>query len=218
MEAAARTVEDFREVQKQWNRLDENRERRERRYEVCRPNEMMLHWDKVNEDDENGIIRNDFDVIIPRPLERLWWRQIISGDFIDTIYDNADEVWQLVEDREISALLKALKPKQKDVLFLSAVRSCTPQQIACYRDKTDRAVRKLLTKTLADLRKKLAPIIREQLENDSPDMTYAKRCFLERYENSILDNAEGEMYNSNILSEIKGYVSNLLNTTFGGTQ
>ena len=145
----------------------------------------------------------------------------MRGEFHSLIYDNADEIWQLVEDETISALLKALKSKQKDVLFLSAVRSSTPQQIACYHEKTDRAVRKLLAKTLASLRDKLAPIIREQIEIDSLDMTYAKRCFLERYdkgEMTVLDNAGDELYNGNILSEIKDYVSGWLNSVGGVTK
>ena len=192
-------------MQKQWNRLDENRERRERRYEIRR-NENTLGLDY------NG------GIIFPAPMLHPSWREAMRGDFLPLIYDNAEDMYLLVEDEAISALLKALKPKQKDVLFLTAVRHCTPKQIACYRDKTDRAVRKLLAKTLASLRDKLAPIIREQLENDSPDMTYAKRCFLERYDENALDNAEDEMYNSNMLREIKGYVANIFNLTFGGTQ
>ena len=183
MEDAARTVEDFKAVVKQWNHLDDNRERRERNHEIGRPNEEMLHWDKVNANDEKGKLRSVFGAIIPRPLEHPWWRQLIQGDFIDTIYDNAEDTWQLVEDADISVRLKDLTKRQKVVVFLSAVRQCTPQQIACYQDKTDRGVRKLLTAALERIREKLAPIIQEQIKADFYGMTWAKRQFLEWYDN-----------------------------------
>ena len=105
------------------------------------------------------------------------------------IYDNANEVWQLVTDKDICAQLKALTEKQKVVVFLSEVRSCSPQQIACYQDKTDRAVRKLLTAAIENIHDKLAPIIREQIKSCAPEMTKEKRLFIERYEkdNPLID-------------------------------
>lgn len=194
MEDAARTVGDFKEVVKQWNHLDDNRERRERYNEVSRPNETMLHWDKVNASDEKGRLISVFGVVIPPPLNHPYWRQLIQGDFIDTIYDNAEEIWQLVEDTDISAQLKDLTDKQKIVIFLRAVRQCTPQQIACYKGKTDRAIRKHLTATLERIREKLVPIIREQIKAELPDITLWKRQFLDLYgnEKASLDKDKNE--------------------------
>jgi len=195
MEDAARTESDFKAIIKQWNHLDENRERRERDHEIGRPNEDMLHWDRQNENDEKGRMKTELDVVIPRPLENMWWRQQLRGDFLDTIYDNSLEMWQLIEDWDIAALVKNLTTKQKDVLFLSAIRLCSSVQIACYHDKTDRAVRKLLVAALEAIRSKLAPIIQEQIDNEYPSMTIAKHEFLAWYdkENIVsLDSDNGE--------------------------
>ena len=85
MEDAARTEEDFQAVVAQWDHLDANRERRERNHEIGRPNEEMLHWDRVNENDEKGRLRGSFGAVIPLPLQHPWWRQLIRGDFIDAI-------------------------------------------------------------------------------------------------------------------------------------
>ena len=148
MEDAARTEDDFKAVVKQWNHNDRNRERRERYWEIGRPNEEMLRWDKISENDEKGRIKEGLDVVIPRPLEHQYWRQLMRGDFIDTIYDNALEMWQLIEDWDMATLVKILTDKQKEVLFLRVVRLCTAAQIACCHDKTDRAVRKLLAAAL----------------------------------------------------------------------
>jgi len=195
IEDAARTEDDFKAVIKQWNHNDRNRERRERDHEIGRPNEDMLHWDRLNENDEKGRMKTELDVVIPRPLENMWWRQQLRGDFLDTIYDNVIEMWQLIEDWDIASLVKNLTNKQKDVLFLSAVRLCSSAQIACYHDKTDRAVRKLLASALESIRSKLAPLIQEQIDNEYPSMTIAKREFMAWYETkntAAIDSDGGE--------------------------
>jgi len=194
MEDAARTEEDFKVVVKQWNHLDKNAERRKRDHEIGRASEEMLHWDRVGENDEKGRMKEGLDTVIGRPLEHPWWRQQIRGDFIDIIYDNAGDMWQLIEDQDISDPVKSLTNKQKQVLFFSAVRLCSSAQIGCYQDKTDRAVRKLLAAALGSIREKLAALIREQLETECPHMTLAKREFLLWHDNqkAALDSGKGE--------------------------
>jgi len=194
LEDAARTVSDFREVQKQWDNRDKNQRKRVDRREIGRPNEMMLHWDKENASDEKGILKSEFRAVIPRPLEHHWWRQLIRGDFIDTIYDNADEIWQLVTDQSISSILKDFTKKQKEVLFARIVRLCPAEQVACCFDKTDRAVRKLLVATLEKAREELAPIIRKQVETKAPNLTFRKKRFLEWYDDEkiVLDKDKNE--------------------------
>ena len=182
MEDAARTEDDFKKVITQWNHNDKNRERKERYWEKARPNETMLHWDKEYENDEEGRIKEGLDTVIPPPLQHHWWRQLMRGDFIDTIYDNALEMWQLIGDWDIASLVKGLTDKQKEVLFLRAVRLCTAAQIAICHGKTDRAVRKLLAAAFDSIRDKLAPLIREQIEAGHPQMTLAKREFLKWYD------------------------------------
>lgn len=169
MEDAARTVEDFQEVIKQWDSLDENRERKERFHEIARDETLL----ELNYSD---------GLVFPAPIAHSAWQEAMKGDFIEMIYDNPEEIWQLVEDWDVYIELVALTKKQKEVLFLIAVRMCTPQQIACYKDQTDRAVRKLLAATLTAMRGNLAESIREQIAVGMPDMTLAKRQFLEWYE------------------------------------
>jgi DNA-directed RNA polymerase specialized sigma24 family protein len=170
VENAARTVEDFQAVIKLWDDLDENRERKERAHEERR-DKMPL---------EDG--RKKDGLVFPTPFANPTEQAALMGDFIDMIYDNANEIWQLVEDWDVFIELKELKTRQKEVLFLTAVRLCTPQQIACYKDQTDRAVRKLLAATLAAIRGKLAESIREQIWVGMADMTLTKRQFLEWYD------------------------------------
>ena len=117
------------------------------------------------------------------------------------IYENAEDMWQLVEDWDVSMELQNLRGKQKDVVFLSAVRLCTPQQIACYKDQTDRGVRKLLAAALDSMRGYLAPVIRWQIQTEQPEATFAKRQFLDWYENQNCDFDSGKIALDNCKQE-----------------
>jgi hypothetical protein len=142
----------------------------------------MLHWDKENENDEKGRLRGWLNIVIPRPLEHHYWRQLMHGDFHDTIYDNPMELWQLIGDWDIALPVKNLTDKQKAVLFQRAVRLCSTAQIALCYNRTDRSVRKLFAATLSCIRENLAPLIREQIMTGFPQMTPAKREFLAWYD------------------------------------
>jgi DNA-directed RNA polymerase specialized sigma24 family protein len=142
-EKAARTDEDFHALTRMYDKFDENRERRERYNEILCPT--------------NEVLSNDYNysTVIPPPLSDPYWRKLMRGDFISAIYDNADEIWQIISDWRIGIHIKNLPPKQREVLFLKAVRLCTAEQIACYTDKTARGVRKLLAAALERIRSRL---------------------------------------------------------------
>jgi hypothetical protein len=179
MEEAARTVNDYEQVLAQWNHNEENDARRYRDHEVMRT--------------EYTFQRGYSDgMIFPVPISHPAWREAMRGDFLSMIYDNAEESWQLVEDKDIALLLKSLTHKQKEVLYDSVVLLCTAERIGYYQGKTDRAVRKLLAVTLERIRANLALIIRKQIESNVPDMTLNKRKFLERYEKETNYKQEGE--------------------------
>jgi len=196
MEDAARTEKDFKEVVKQWNHLDRNRERKERYNEIARPNAEMLHWDKINEslDHEKGKLKPGLDTVIPPPLEHQWWRQQLRGDFIDTIFDCPHELNELVTDAAISMLLRGLSDNHKEVLYYSAVRLYSNVRIANLREQTDRNIRKTLALLLKNFRGKLALQIREKIESGL-SITPAQRDFLYWHENekaAAIDSGDGE--------------------------
>ena len=65
MEEAARTEEDFKAVVAQWDKLDENRERKERYHEMGR-----TEW--------TIILGYKDGLIIPEPISHMAWREIIK--------------------------------------------------------------------------------------------------------------------------------------------
>ena len=233
LENSARTAEEYQEVVDVYNKLDANRERRERYHEI-RQGEYMVQYagskrsgykliyaerdtkdtsvtidkevndmsavsaaikregkppdteikEKPNKYTKKESSKNyvyDEGAIIPPPLCHPYWRELMRGDFISYIFDNFLEMWQIIGDWKVGSLLRyELTDKQKEALFLSAVRLATTEQIGCYTGKTDRAVRRLLAAALVNIREPLAGMIQKRLDGELP-VTLEKRRFLEWY-------------------------------------
>jgi DNA-directed RNA polymerase specialized sigma24 family protein len=168
IENAARTTGEFQEVSEWYDKLDANRERKERDHEIlCETREVF------SRDYTNG-------TVIPPPLALPYWRELMRGDFISTIFDNSDEIWQVFGDWQVGRLIKELTVKQRDALFRSAVRQCSAEQIAICTDKTKRGVNKLIAASLDYIRPRLAARIKARLDDDLP-VTLEKRRFYEWY-------------------------------------
>ena len=217
LENSARTVDEFQEVVDMYDKLDANRERRERYNEIrqaeytmqyagSKRNGYKLTFTKTAQEEkpaEEG--RDDADekagaksnryqkkessrnfvynegAIIPPPLCHPYWKELMRGDFISYIFDNYMEVWQIIGDGQVSRLYRhELTDKQKEALFLSAVRLASTEQIGCYTDKSDRAVRRLIAAALEKIRKPLAVLIQNRLDGKLP-VTLEKQRFLEWY-------------------------------------
>ena len=117
------------------------------------------------------------------------WVLIKRGNYLDIIFDRAEEMHQLIEDFDISKLVEALREKPKEVLYLSAIRFYTIQQIALVRGCTDRNVLKMKTKMLDGLRKSLSEKLHIRIENGGV-ITTSQRYFLEKY--SKTESEEGD--------------------------
>jgi hypothetical protein len=219
IENAARTTGDFQEVCEWYDKLDANRERRER-YNEIRQGEYNLQYtgnkrngykltyseigkkeefpDNAQEDKSSETGQGEKSgkskkkessknyyysdgAIIPPPLMAEYWRELMSGDFISTIYDDAEKIWQVFGDWQVGRLIKALTVKQRDTLFRSAVRGCPSELIAECTGKTKRGVNKLLAAALKYIRSLLAERIRARLDAELP-VTLEKRQFLEWYD------------------------------------
>ena len=179
MEDAARTENDFNGVIELWDKLDDNRERKERDHEVARADEIMLYWDTVNKESGSGEIRLDLEIIIPPPFLCKWWKQILRGEFIDYLYCDPDYMWQVVEDWDVSKQLKYLSMKQRDIVYLIALKGYKTKRVAKLQSKTERAIRKLYVTAIIKMRKNLSEIITKQIEAGYIHMTWDKRKFLE---------------------------------------
>lgn len=176
LEDAARTQNDFQKIVEWWDRLDENRERRERYHEILRSgDDVPLDYGAPKE-----------GMFFPANLNRALTKQIQRGDFLDAIFNCPYELHELVTDVGISAILKALKEDQKELLFLWAVRLYSSSKIAAIRGQSDRNIRKVRTTMLKQIQKKLLTVIQEKAREELP-LTLEEKAFLQKNGKTALD-------------------------------
>lgn len=170
MEDAARTPADFDAIIRQWDKLDANRERKERYHEMLR-NGMDYPLDYGAAED---------GVNFPANMNHAIAREIRKGDFLDAIFFCPFEIHQLVTEEYISEILADLKDEHKELLFLLAVCQYSTARIANIRDQSDRNIRKVRTTILKKLYKKVLTALKEKVDAGVP-MTLEEKAFWEEY-------------------------------------
>ena len=143
LEDAARTQRDFENVIAWWDKLDANRERRERYHELSRSgDDVPLDY---------GASANE--LFFPDTLNDVLEKQIRKGDFIDAIFYCPYDIHELVTEEYLSEILLELKEDHKELLFLWAVRLFSSTRIAAIRQQSDRNIRKIRNTMMKKIRK-----------------------------------------------------------------
>ena len=168
LEDAARTQRDFENVIAWWDKLDANRERRERYHELSRSgDDVPLDY---------GASANE--LYFPDTLNDVLEKLIRKGDFIDAIFDCPYDIHELVTEEYLSQILLELSEDHKELLFLCAVKLFSSTKVAAIRQQSDRNIRKVRNTVLKKIRKKLLAALTEKAEKQQP-MTLLERAFLE---------------------------------------
>lgn len=150
----------------EWNKLDRNRERRERDHENLR-GDVPLEYQVVPE-----------PKLIPRWMNNPAYRQLMAGDFLDVLFDCPYEMHQLSADPFISGMIENLSEEHKEVLYFLSLRLYSTTRLAAIRGESDRNIRKL-RKTI---RKKLQRQMYDHLcGKPEHSLTLRERQFLEEY-------------------------------------
>ena len=174
LEDAARTEEDFQNVVTWWNRLDANRERKERYHEIGR-SDVPLEWGMSPD-----------EIVIPAPIQHVYRKQIQKGDFLDAVFNCPFEMHELVTDADISRAIFALKDVQKELLYQLAIRGYSCQIIAAFRKQTDRNIRKIRDTKLRKLRKSYIQVLQQRIDNQI-SLTKKEQLFYDSYKSLITD-------------------------------
>ena len=170
LEQAAKTPEDFKAIIKRWDNLDENRERKERYWEICRNNEdFPLEWCEAS-----------WGTVFPKNLNTITAKQIRNGDFIDVIFDNPYDIHELVTEDYLCKILKGLKDEHKELLYLLAIKGYSTKEIEKIQGKSDRAVRYMRETVFNKIRKEAYKFLTSE-QGKNHDMTLAEKKFVENY-------------------------------------
>lgn len=170
LETAARTVADYRSIISWWDRLDANRERRERYHEVLRSNDTLPL--------ETG--ESPDAPVFPTSLNPVLARQLRRGDFLDAIYYCPYDIQELVSDDYVYRALKKLPEDRKQLLFLRAVEFMSSAQVGAIRGQSDRNIRKIWGTLRKKLRKTCAEVLTARRSNGKM-LTRAELQFLREY-------------------------------------
>ena len=153
-EESARTVQDFKNVRATWDKLDANRERRERYHELLR-----------------GDVPVDYQVdyasasFVPRWLNNPMVRQMQRGNFLDYFCDCPYEMHDLITEEYLRQIILGLREDHKEIFYFLYLRLFSPQYVAQMRGQTDRNIRKVRDTVLRKIHKKMARKLRAMLES-----------------------------------------------------
>ena len=166
IEESARTEVDFENVLYWWDKLDANRERKERDHETGRST-VPPEWGAYE------LYLSDspsYDMILRRLM--------LAGDFLDIIFDHPETIHELVTDADLSKILKELKPHLKNMLYYLFLRDYSTLEYAESIRQSDRNIRGIRETALKKIRKLYGGILTYRQENKLP-MTLDEKYFLE---------------------------------------
>lgn len=167
LEDSARTLKDYENLVAWYDRLDANRQRKERYHELFRSgDDVPLDYGAA-----------DDALCFPDTLNDVLKRQERKGDFIDTIFYCPYDIHELVTDADMSVILRELNEDHKFLLFLSALRQYSSAKIAAIRGQSDRNIRKVRNTMLKKIRKKLLAALTEKVQAQQP-LTLLEKEFL----------------------------------------
>lgn len=167
LEDSARTIRDFENLVAWYDRLDTNRQRKERYHELFRSgDDVPLDYGAT----EDGLYFPDTLNDVLSKLER-------KGDFIDSIFYCPYDIHELVTDRDISNILWKLSEDSKFLMFLWALRQYSSVRIAAIRRQSDRNIRKVRNTMLKKIRKKLLAALTKKVQTQQP-LTLLEKEFL----------------------------------------
>ena len=166
IEESARTEADFENVLYWWDKLDANRERKERDHEIGRST-VPLEW---GADEWYLSTRPSYDMVLKRLM--------LAGDFLDFIFDSPETLHKLVTDIDLSEILQELKPHLKNMLYYLFLRDYSTAEYAESIGQTDRNIRGIRETALKKIRKLYGGILTYRKENSLP-MTIDEKYFLE---------------------------------------
>ena len=167
LEDSARTLKDYENLVAWYDRLDSNRQRKERYHELYRSgDDVPLDYGA----DENGLY-------FPETLNDVLSKQERKGDFIDSIFYCPYDIHDLVTDGDISNILRELSEDSKFLMFLWALRQYSSVRMATIRGQSDRNIRKVRNTMLKKIRKKLLAALTEKVQIQHP-LTLLEKEFL----------------------------------------
>ena len=168
LELSARTVSEFQVLVDCYDREEQSRMRRERRYEALRGNVPL----------ESGAIPEGR--LFPRSLSQPNFRQICRGEFDDYLATCLFTMHDLTDRAHLREIVMNLKLDHKEILFFLGIRLYPTQKLAALRGQTERNIRKVRDTVRKRIHRKLYAALME-LQKTGDELIHLEHDFLCTY-------------------------------------
>ena len=168
LELSARTAAEFQSVVSWYDREEQSRMRRERRYESLRGDTPVEYLAPAE------------GSIVPHSMSCPTFRQICRGEFNDLLCNCLFRMHDLTDRDHLRQIVMNLKQDHKEILYFLGVRLYSSQQLALLREQTERNIRKVRGTVQRKIHKKLFAALTE-LAKENGELTHQEQAFLKEY-------------------------------------
>ncbi len=168
VELSARTISEFQSLVDWYDREEQSRMRRERRYETLRGDVPL----------ESGAILGGS--ILPHSMSQPTFRQICRGEFEDYLFTCLFDMHDLTDRAHLREIVMNMKLDHKELLFFLGIRLYPTQKLAELRGQTERNIRKVRDTVRRRIQRKLFAALND-LQKSGGELIHLEQDFLRDY-------------------------------------
>lgn len=131
LELSARTTSDFQAIVSWYDREEQSRMRKERRYESLRGDTPLEHGALPGGD------------VFPVSMSQPTFKQICRGEFDDFLANCLYEMHDLTDKDHLRTIVMNLKLDHKEIVYFLGIRLYPTQKLAALRGQSERNIRKV---------------------------------------------------------------------------
>ena len=168
LELSARTAAEFQSIVSWYDREEQSRMRRERRYENLRGDTPIEYLAPADGD------------IVPHSMSYPTFRQICRGEFDDFLCNCLFRMHDLTDRAHLRKIILGLKLDHKEIIYFLGIRLYPTKLLANLRGQTERNIRKVRGTVQRKIHKKLFAALTE-LAKENGELTHQEQAFLKEY-------------------------------------
>ena len=168
LELSARTAAEFQSIVSWYDREEQSRMRRERRYENLRGDTPVEYLALADGD------------IVPHSMSCPTFRQICRGEFDDLLCNCLFRMHDLTDRAHLRKIILGLKLDHKEIIYFLGIRLYPTKLLADLRGQTERNIRKVRGTVQRKIHKQLYAALTE-LSDENAELTHQEQVFLKVY-------------------------------------
>lgn len=169
LELSARTTQDYMTIVSWYDREEQSRMRKERRYESLR-GDIPLEYGALPEAE-----------IVPHSMSRPTFRQICRGEYDDYLANCLFTMHDLTDKSYLRRIIYDLKLDHKEIVYFLGIRLYPTKKLAALRGQSERNIRKVRDTVRRKIQKKAYDILTKKQEHHD-DLTHQEQKFLKAYD------------------------------------